>query len=81
MIRTIISLNENEKKWLDQMSKIKHVPMAAIIREAIQEYRRTHSDRMKTDLDSLLEQTRGIWRGEDGLTYQSNIRDEWDESL
>jgi hypothetical protein len=53
--------------------------MAQIIREAIQEYRRTHSNRIKTDLDALLEQTRGIWRGEDGLTYQTNLRNEWDE--
>lgn len=79
MIRTIISLNENEKNWLDQISKLKHVSMAHIIREAIQEYRHNHSTQIKTDLDSLLEQTRGIWQGEDGLTTQNNIRDEWDD--
>src|SRR5437870_2988257 len=52
MIRTIISLNENEKKWLDQMSQIKHVPMAQIIREAIQEYRQNHFNRSKTNFNS-----------------------------
>ncbi len=28
----------------------------------------------------LLTQTRGLWRGEEGLAYQTRIREEWDRS-
>ncbi len=52
--------------------------MAKIITKTAQEYRQIHSNRIKKDIDSLLEQTRGMWREKDGLIYQTNIRDEWD---
>ena len=28
-------------------------------------------------LDSLLEKTSGIWKGDDGLRYQQRLRAEW----
>jgi hypothetical protein len=68
------------KKWLDSMSKSKGMSMAQIIRNAIDEYRKNHSDDIPTELDSLLMQTKGIWKNKDGLSYQSNIRKEWDKS-
>jgi hypothetical protein len=67
MIRTIISLNANEKKWLDKMAKAQHLSMAQIIRNAIKEYRQKHSNTVSTDIDSLLQETKGIWEGEEGL--------------
>ncbi len=30
------------------------------------------------DFEALLEKTRGIWTGGDGLEYQIKIREEWD---
>ncbi len=77
MIRTIISLDNDEKKWLDRMAKKKHVSMAHIIRTAIYEYRKKYKDNMPTDLDALLSQTKNIWENKDGLEYQSEIRHEW----
>lgn len=80
MIRTIISLSANEKEWLDQISKLEHIPRTQIVRIALQEYRR-HHDRgvVVSDVDSLLQQTKGIWENKDGLSYQIDIRDEWSD--
>lgn len=80
MIRTVISLGTDEKIWLDQMAKAKHVSMAEIIRKAIKEYRKKQSQVMaNTAIDALLEKTSGIWPNRDGLAYQTRIRDEWEK--
>ena len=78
MIRTIISLNAEEKHWLDMAAKKQHVSMAAIIRDAIHLYRAQHTTKhVPTKIDSLLTKTKGIWPHEDRLHYQKKIRDEW----
>lgn len=79
MIRTIISLDNEEKKWLDKMAKKKQVSRAHIIRDAIHEYRKNHKDNIPTNLDVLLSKTKNIWEGRDGLRYQLTIRSEWDK--
>ena len=78
MIRTIISLNPDEKHWLDAMAKKKHLSMAAVIRNAIKAYRLHHTNDVQSDIDILLSKTKGIWKHQDGLNYQLTIRDEWE---
>lgn len=76
MIRTVISLDPEDKHWLDRKSKETKMPLAAIVRQAIRQMR-AEDEAASPSLDVLLEQTKGIWTREDGLAYQQAIRGEW----
>ncbi len=73
MTRTIISLPEQDKSWLERKAREAGVPMAEIIRQAIRRMQRAEEE----SLDQLLKSTRGVWRKGDGLRYQRKIRQEW----
>ena len=76
MIRTVISLDEESKEWLDRQARAENVSTAEIIRTAVRKYR----DEKKRDalpLSELLAQTSGMRKGEDGLVYQRRLRKEW----
>jgi predicted transcriptional regulator len=79
MIRAIISLDPEEKRWLQRMARKQDISMTAIIRNIIKEYRVQNKELALTKIDALLAQTKGIWKDSDGSTYQHNIRKEWDE--
>ena len=76
MIRTIISLDEESKKWLDQQAREENISTAELIRTAVRKYR-DEKRREALPLKDLLEQTSGIWKRGDGLTYQRRLRKEW----
>jgi len=73
MIRTIISLETEDKEWLDRKAASEGVPMAKLVREAIRRMRQ-HQD---VSFERLLKQTSGLWRRGDGLAYQRRLRKEW----
>lgn len=77
MVRTVISLEESEKAWLDRQAEDQRVSMAELIRKAVRRYRE-EMERDEESVEQLLEKTSGIWEGEDGLTYQRRLREEWD---
>lgn len=77
--RTIISLPEAELRWLKQVGKRRGVSMAALVREAVVEYRaRVESPESSV---SALEKTAGKWKGRrpDGVAYTDALRREWEE--
>ncbi len=74
MIRTVISLDPEDKAWLDKRAKASGVPMTELVRKAIRQMRQADEGQ---SLDTLLEQTSGIWRRGDALKYQQDIRAEW----
>jgi len=76
MIRTVISLDPDEKKWLDRHARQEHVTMTAVVREAVR-LLRDRSESKTTGLQNLLEETRGLWTRGDGLKYQRRLRGEW----
>jgi hypothetical protein len=76
MIRTVISLDEESKKWLDRRAREENISTAELIRTAVRKYRDEKS-REALPLKDLLKQTSGIWRRDDGLTYQRRLRKEW----
>ncbi len=76
MIRTIISLDEKSKKWLDRQAREENVSTAEIIRTAVRKYRE-EKKRETIPFDQLLKQTSGIWKAGAGLTYQRRLRKEW----
>ena len=73
MTRTIISLENDDKKWLDEESRRSGLPKSAIVRLSIRYMR---LDR-ETSFENLLNQTSGSWNEGDGLAYQERLRSEW----
>lgn len=78
-IRTIISLDPEQKAWLDGLARETGKSMTAIVREALAAYRAQQNRKRKPVLDDLLAQTSGTWKKGDGLAWQRRLRDEWDD--
>jgi hypothetical protein len=78
-----VSLEEEDKAWLDRRAVEEQVSTTELIRRAIRRYRESEPEartlRRLLGLLELLEETSGIWKGKDGLTYQIEVRGEWDE--
>ena len=73
MTRMILSLEEQDKSWLERKSGEMGVSMAEMVRTAVRRLRSSEEE----SLDKLLKATRGVWRGVDGLRYQRKLRREW----
>jgi len=73
MTRTIISLEEQDKSWLERKAREAGVPMAEVVRQAIRRMQQADDQ----SFDQLLESTKGVWRKGDGLRYQRKLREEW----
>jgi hypothetical protein len=75
--RALITLPNEDKKWLRDYSRSHGISLAEAIRQGI------HLLKMSEHKDlyySLIEGTRGIWSKGDGLKYQSNVRSEWNDA-
>ena len=78
MPRTIISLSDEDKSWLDRRSRAERVPMTELVRQAVREYRERYDAGGPGRLQELLGRTSGCWTHGDGLDYQDAARDEWE---
>jgi hypothetical protein len=76
MIRTLISLDAEEKRWLDRRAEEEGVTMTQIVRTAVRRYRE-QSEAAEPSLEEVLRRTSGLWKGEEGLAYQDKVRGEW----
>lgn len=76
MVRTVISLDEDDKAWLDARAKEEGVPMTELIRRAVRLLRQRGASEADVT-EALLDRTRGIARLGDGLEVQRRLRDEW----
>jgi len=76
MIRTVVSLPEDDKRWLDAEAEREGVSMTEVIRLAVSRLR-AETRRART-FDNLLKTTAGIGTGEDGVALQKKLRKEWD---
>jgi len=73
--RIIITLPEEDKIWLESYSKASQVSVAEAIRQGIRQLKES----MGTDTyNTLIQNTRGVWKKGDGLGYQEKIRSEWE---
>jgi len=77
MVRTVVSLEAADKAWLDRKAEQEKISMAELVRRAIRLYQR-ESEVETQPIQQLLEATSGIWQGDDGLTYQRRMREEWE---
>ncbi len=76
MKRTIITIPDEMKIWLDTYSKKLNRPTAETIREAIAEYK----ERVEKERKNILSDTAGLWKNKriDGIDYVERLRDEWE---
>jgi hypothetical protein len=75
MTRLLVSLNEQDRGWLERKARQTGASMAEVVRQSIQRMKKAE----QKSFDELLRATSGVWRGGDGLRYQRKIRREWDE--
>jgi Arc/MetJ-type ribon-helix-helix transcriptional regulator len=73
MVRTIISLDEELKAWVDEKSRREKISMTELVKRGLRMLREAEEHK----LEELLEGTSGIWPNGDGLEYQIKERDGW----
>lgn len=76
MERTVISLSEEDKEWLKRRAAEEDIPMAEVVRRALHLLQELEQ-REDPPTEQLLERTKGLRDGEDGLEVQRRLRDEW----
>jgi hypothetical protein len=80
MIRTLISLDKEDKTWLDRRAKEEGLTMTQLVRNAVKRYReQCEASAEQPSLEQLLQRTAGVWQGGDGLAWQQEVRSEWEE--
>ena len=72
--RTIITISDEDKLWLENYSKSQGVSVAETIRRGIA---RLKDENGRSFYQSIVKETKGIWQEGDGLEYQKKIRSEW----
>ena len=79
MTRTIITISEEDKKWLSRISRQRKQSVAQTIRNAIAELKRQEGG--KLSYKEVLDLTFGIGKGHygDGVEYQRKLRAEWEK--
>ena len=80
MVRTVISLDPEEKAWLDNKARELGKTMTAVVRDAVTLLRLEDARCAEPPLAKLLARTRGVWKHGEGLAWQKNLRAEWDKT-
>lgn len=78
MPKTLISLDADDKAWLDREARRLKMPMTEIVRQAVRYHRHREENRGRPALLDALAATSGLWRQGDGLAWQKRLRSEWD---
>lgn len=76
MVRTVISLDLEDKAWLDRQARRERIPMTRLVRRAIQRLRQEF-EANPSGFERLLRETSGVRNFGDGLKYQRKLRGEW----
>jgi hypothetical protein len=76
VVRTVISLSQEDKDWLDRKAQEEGVPMTQLVRRAVV-LLREQLEKDPPTFEQLLEKTGGSWPHGDGLEYQRELRNEW----
>jgi hypothetical protein len=73
-VRTIVTLSEEEKRWLEKYSDVAGISMAEAIRRGVKGLMEREQS---STYRAVLRATQGIWKKGDALEYQRKIREEW----
>jgi hypothetical protein len=76
MARTVVAIDDDDKRWLDEKAAEEGVPMTELVRRAIRRYREAEAE---PTFQELVQRSKGIWRRGDGLAWQEKLRGEWDD--
>ncbi len=72
MVRTLISLDEKDKSWLDRKARQSRVSMADVVRQAIRAYREKEGSR--NTAKGLLESgVVGLWKGRRDSSREASL--------
>jgi hypothetical protein len=79
MTKTIISIPEDEKRWLASYGRRHRISSAEVVRLAISEFRRKKPEK---SLAAVLRETAGSWTSikGDSRDYVDAMRKEWERS-
>ena len=82
--RTLVSLRDDDKDWLDTEAAASGRPMTRLVQEAVAEYRIRSRSRRGETLDQLLSATAGLFTRRDArptevAALQRAWRGEWDD--
>ena len=82
MVRTIITIDEEEKRWLESYSKIHRQSLAETIRCAVNEFKKRKA-KDKGHYLKVLDASFGIWKNRkiDSVEYQRKLRAQWNRDL
>ena len=76
MMRTIVSLPEEDKRWLDQYSHRYHQSTAQTIRFALEQFKKSVVGTLR---HKTLRETAGLFKGRmDSVKVVRQLRREWD---
>lgn len=77
MIRTIISIDKDDKRWLDSYTKSHHISSAETFRRALQLMKKIESQ----ETGNIISKTSGLWKDRklDSVEFADTLRKEWDE--
>lgn len=76
MVKTVVSLDDDDKRWLDERARSEGLPMTELVRRAVRLYREAVE---QPSFAELVRSVRGTWKHGDGLRWQMALREEWDE--
>jgi hypothetical protein len=75
MVRTIVTLDESDKRWLDRYSSRQSQSTAETIRRAIREFQKKAQG---DDYNRALKETAGLLKDkEDSVRFVRKLRAEW----
>jgi hypothetical protein len=75
MTRTVVAMDPDIKRWLDDQALKEGVPMTELVRQGVELLRK----QKEKELDTILQSCKGIWTEGDGLEYERKVRAEWPE--
>jgi hypothetical protein len=75
-IRTIVSLDEHDKKWLDRKAREEGVTMTTLVRRAVRALRMKGISRHDEEpaFNEILRMTRGTWKKGDAAAWVRKMR-------
>lgn len=76
MVRTVVSLDERDKKWLDRKAREQGVTMTTLVRQAIRDLRMRRGGAKSDEpaFDEILRMTKGTWRKGDAAAWVRRLR-------
>lgn len=81
MRRMGICLGPEVREWLARQARREHVSQAEVVRRALRLYREKVGAQAPHSFEKLARQSSGLRLGEDGMTAQLRLRNEWGEPI